>query len=123
MTRLNDKINIQGVAELFNAKVTEKVANFVEIETEKKAQTAGRRRKLVRNRRTGKVYRYSNTGELGRAIRKVKQGKKFIVDDGTRANYSSGYHGMYWLVEKKGEADVKSILKASTKYTEALKIE
>lgn len=119
---LNERINEQYIAEMFNRKVTIKVATFIEQETTKKATTAGRRAKKVWNRHSGKTYRYRNTGELGRAVRKVKYGKGYIVDDGTRANYSSGYHGMYWLVEKQGERDVKNILNASKKYTEALKM-
>lgn len=119
---MSNGMDIKAIANFFQGEVTEKVADFIELDTQKRAKTAGRRAKLVKNRHSAKTYRYSNTGELGNAIRKVKNGKGYIVDAGTRASYSSGYHGMYFLVEKQGERDADNILKASKKYTEALKL-
>ena len=119
---MSNGIDVKSIANFFQNEVTEKVANFIELDTEKRARSAGRRAKLVKNRHSAKTYRYSNTGQLANAIRKVKNGKGYIVDAGTRADYSSGYHGMYFLVEKQGERDADNILKASKKYTEALKL-
>lgn len=119
---MNERIDSKAVASFFEKKVTMKVSTFVEQETTKKATTAGRRAKKVWNRHSGKTYRYTNTGQLGQNIRKIRNGDGYKVDAGTRANYSNGYHGLYFLVEKQGERDVKNILNASKKYTEALKV-
>lgn len=115
-------INVTSVGDRYKQLVGSKVAEFIEVQTKSRAQTAGRRAKLVRSRRGRKVYRYRNTGQLARAITKNKEGKGYSVTDGTRANYSSGYHGMYFLVEKRGENDVKQVLKQSKSYTESLKL-
>ena len=41
---------------------------------------------------------------------------------GTRASYTSGYHGMYFLVEKKGMEDVKTTLKKGSNYANSMKL-
>ena len=64
--------------------------------------------------------RYQNTGELSRNLKQVKKGDKVVVDAGTRAKYTSGYHGMYFLVEKKGMEDVKTTLKKGANYANCL---
>lgn len=119
---LNKKIDVKDVASLFEKKVNTKVSEFVKITTEKKAVSAGRRAKKVWNRHSGKTYRYRNTGQLGSNIRKIRNGEGYKIDAGTRANYTNGYHGLYFLVEKQGERDIKNILSASKKYAEALKL-
>ncbi|WP_441768820.1 hypothetical protein, partial [Klebsiella pneumoniae] len=46
----------------------------------------------------------------------------YKVDAGTRGNYTHGYHGLYFLVERQGERDVRNTLNATKKYAEALKV-
>ncbi|WP_075620523.1 hypothetical protein [Brucella sp. CMUL 015] len=114
-------IDVNSVSKLFKDQVTSKVAEYIEIQTKAAAQAAGRRRKISRNR-SGKRYVYRNTGQLASNIRKVKTGDGYTIDAGTRSNYTSGYHGMYFLVEKRGENDVKKILKGSKAYVDTLKL-
>ena len=52
----------------------------------------------------------------------VKKGDKVVVNAGTRASYTSGYHGMYFLVEKKGMQDVKTTLKKGANYANSMKL-
>lgn len=115
-------INVSSVANNYKNQVNTKLADFVETQIKAKAQTAGRRAKLVRSRHGRKTYRYRNTGQLARAITKRRGIDGYTVTDGSRSNYSSGYHGMYFLVEKRGENDVKQVLKQSKSYVESLKL-
>lgn len=118
----NKSLDIRSIAKQFKSEVTKEVADFIEIQTKVSAATAGRRRKLVRSR-SGKIYRYSNTGQLAKNIKKIKDGDGYKISDGSRSNYSDhSYHGMYYLVEKRGERDIKKILKDSKSYTESLKL-
>ena len=55
-------------------------------------------------------------------LKQVKKGDKVVVNAGTRANYTSGYHGMYFLVEKKGIQDVKTTLKKGSNYANSMKL-
>lgn len=115
-------IDVKAVSSQFQQEVSEKVAEFVEIQTKAAAQAAGRRPKIVRTR-SGKSFRYSNTGQLGRNIASKKEGNHYVITDGTRGSYSDGsYHGMYFLVEKRGEREVNKILKDTKKYAENLKL-
>ncbi|MGL5895733.1 MAG: hypothetical protein ACRCZN_01950 [Lactococcus lactis] len=118
-------IDTKGIAKIFQQEVTDNLAHFFQAEVTLKAQQAARREKFVRGA-NGKKYSYSkwqNTGQLARNIKITKDGNKKLVNDGTRANYSNGsYHGMYFLVEKRGEKEIKAILKKGTKYAESLKL-
>lgn len=99
------------------------MADFFETQFKSEAQKARNRRLVFRTR--GKTYSYSkykNTGQLAANIRVTKNGDKAIVSDGTRAGYTQGYHGMYFLVEKKGENAVKRIFKDAQAYASNLKL-
>lgn len=118
-------IDTKGIARLFKDEVTEKTADFFKINLKQKATTASRRTKIIRAH--GKTYiypKYQNTGQLARNIVVTKDGDKRIVNDGTRAGYSDGsYHGMYFLVEKAGERDVKNVLKKGSDFVTGLKLD
>lgn len=118
-------IDTKGMGKLFNQKVTQETALWFEKTLKTKARTASRRTAFVRGA-NGKKYSYSkwqNTGQLAMNIRITKDGDKRIVHDGTRSNYSDGsYHGMYFLVEKAGERDVKNTLRQGSKFVEGLKL-
>ena len=118
-----EEINAKGIAKLFNDDITEQVAQFFETEMKLKAQVARNRTKIIKSHGHRYTYaKYQNTGQLARNIKVLKKGNKRIVQDGTRADYTSGYHGMYFLVEKAGERDVKAVLNKGKKFTEALKL-
>ena len=103
--------------------MTKESAEFIEIQTKAYAIQAGGRKRKINPAHSRKTYRYANTGQLGRNIKKVKEGKKYVVEDGRRSNYSDGtYHGMYFLVEKRGEREVQKVLRDAKKYTENLKL-
>ncbi|MFS9669203.1 hypothetical protein, partial [Klebsiella pneumoniae] len=56
-------------------------------------------------------------------IRIFNEGKGKQVADGVRADYSDGsYHGMYFLVEKAGERDIKNVMKNGQKFVEGLRL-
>ena len=118
-------IDTKGISKEINQKVTQETALWFEKAFRTKARTASRRTAFVRGA-NGKKYSYSkwqNTGQLATNIRITKNGEQKIVNDGTRANYSNGsYHGMYFLVEKAGERDVKNVLRQGTKFVEGLKL-
>lgn len=119
-----NNIDVKTVAKSFGNNVTQKLSEFFETQLKSEAQTASRRRLVFRAH--GKTYsygKYKNTGQLASNIRITRNGdNKAKVSDGTRANYSKGYHGMYFLVEKKGENAVKRILKNAEAYTRGLKL-
>ena len=119
MTGLDSK----AIAKSFGDDITQKLAEFFETQLKSEAQKASSRKLVFKTR--GKLYsysRYRNTGQLASNIKITKSGDKAIVSDGTRANYSKGYHGMYFLVEKKGENAVKKVLKDAEVYTNNLKL-
>ena len=113
-----------AIAKSFQNQVTNRLADWFEAELTVKAQNAARRPRIIKSHGHRYSYsRYQNTGQLARNIRQLKRNDKVIVDAGTRANYTgTGYHGMYFLVEKQGERDVKTTLKKGAKYTESLKL-
>lgn len=117
-------IDTKAIANQFNDDVTMKLAEFFEVQLKSEALTASRR-KLVFRGRNGKRYTYSkyrNTGQLASNIKISPNGKGKKVSDGTRANYSKGYHGMYFLVTKKGTRAIKKILKDAEMYASTLKL-
>ena len=117
-------IDTKAIAKQFNDEVTQKMAEFFEIQLKSEALTASRR-KLVFRGRNGKRYTYSkyrNTGQLASNIKITNNGKGKKVSDGTRANYSRGYHGMYFLVTKKGTRAIKKILKDAEMYASTIKL-
>ena len=112
------------VAKEFGDAVTQKMAEYFELQLKAEAQKASKR-KVVFKKKNGKVYSYSkyrNTGQLASNIKISKNGKGKKVSDGKRANYSSGYHGMYFLVETKGESAIKKVLKDAEAYAESMKL-
>lgn len=119
-----DNFDIKAISEQFANEVTDKVADFIETQTKAEAQRASGRQK--RFRAHGKTYtyaKYRNTGQLARNLRIDKKGKYKVVHDGRRSDYSDGsYHGMYFLVEKRGERAIKKILKDAKVYTESTKL-
>lgn len=118
-------IDNRGIARLFKENIEKDTAEFFKKSTATKAKTAQRRPAFVRGA-NGKKYQYSkwqNTGELARNIRVFDEGKGKKVADGTRADYSDGtYHGMYFLVEKRGEQDIKNVMKQGEKFVKGLKL-
>ena len=117
-------IDTKAIAKQFNDEVTQKMAEYFETQLKSEALIASRR-KLVFRGRNGKRYtysKYSNTGQLASNIKISSNGKGKKVSDGTRANYSKGYHGMYFLVTKKGTRAIKKILKDAQMYASTLKL-
>ena len=117
-------IDTKAIASQFSDEITQKMAEFFEVQLKSEALTASRR-KLVFRGRNGKRYTYSkyrNTGQLASNIKITNNGKGKKVADGTRANYSKGYHGMYFLVTKKGTRAIKKILKNAEMYASTLKL-
>ena len=117
-------IDSKAIAKQFNDEVTMKLAEFFEVQLKSEALTASRR-KLVFRGRNGKRYTYSkyrNTGQLASNIKITNNGKGKKVSDGTRADYSKGYHGMYFLVTKKGTRAIKKILKDAQMYATTIKL-
>ena len=115
----------RAVAKEFGDAVTQKMAEYFETQLKSEALTASRR-KLVFRGRNGKRYTYSkyrNTGQLASNIKISSNGNKGKkVSDGTRANYSKGYHGMYFLVTKKGTRAIKKIIKNAEMYASTIKL-
>ena len=117
-------IDTKAIANQFSDEITQKMAEFFEVQLKSEALTASRR-KLVFRGRNGKRYTYSkyrNTGELASNIKITNNGKGKKVSDGTRADYSKGYHGMYFLVTKKGTRAIKKILKDAQMYATTIKL-
>ena len=117
-------IDTKAIANQFQDEITQKMAEFFEVQLKSEALKASRR-KLVFRGRNGKRYTYSkyrNTGQLASNIKITNNGKGKKVADGTRANYSKGYHGMYFLVTKKGTRAIKKILKDAEMYATTIKL-
>ena len=120
-------INVSNVANLIKNDIENDVSKWFEQAVRTKARTASRRPSFVRGA-NGKKYSYTkwqNTGQLANNIKIVSSsGKGKTVTDGTRANYSDGsYHGMYFLVEKRGEQDIKNVMKQGEKFVKGLKLD
>lgn len=118
-------IDVSNVANLIKNDIENDVSKWFEQAVRTKARTASRRPSFVRGA-NGKKYYYSkwqNTGQLANNIKIIKEGKGKAVTDGTRASYSDGsYHGMYFLVEKAGERDIKNVMKNGQKFVEGLRL-
>ena len=118
-----NSLNTSIIAKEMQTKVTERMGDWCEAEFKAKANAASRRTRLIRSHGHTYTYaRYQNTGELSRNVKQGKKGDEVVVDAGTRANYTSGYHGMYFLVEKKGMEDVKTTLKKDTNDANSMKL-
>ena len=116
-------LNTSTIAKEMQTKVTERMGDWFEAEFKAKANAASRRTRLIRSHGHTYTYaRYQNTGQLSSNLKQVKKGDKIVVNAGTRANYTSGYHGMYFLVEKKGMQDVKTTLKKGANYANSMKL-
>lgn len=116
-------LNTASIAKEMQTKVTERMGDWFEAEFKAKANAASRRTRLIRSHGHTYTYsRYQNTGELSRNLKQVKKGDKVVVNAGTRASYTSGYHGMYFLVEKKGMQDVETTLKKGAIYANSMKL-
>ena len=116
-------LNTSSIAKEMQTKVTERLGDWFEAEFKAKANAAARRARIIRSH--GHTYTYAkhqNTGQLAGNLRQVKRGDKVVVHAGTRANYTNGYHGMYFLVEKKGIQDVKTTLKKGANYANSMKL-
>lgn len=118
-------LDISGISKLIKDDIEKDTAEFFKKAVTTKARTASRRPSFVTGA-NGKKYSYAkwqNTGQLANNIKVVSDGKGKVVTDGTRGNYSDGsYHGMYFLVEKRGEQDVKSVMKQGEKFVKGLKL-
>lgn len=118
-------IDVGNIANLIKNDVENDVAKWFEQSVRTKARTASRRPSFVRGA-NGKKYSYAkwqNTGQLANNIKIIQEGKGKAVTDGTRASYSDGsYHGMYFLVEKAGERDIKNVMKNGQKFVEGLRL-
>lgn len=109
------------IANEYSNEVTNKVSDYIETQVKAQAMKAGAKSKIQRSH--GHTYRYKNTGELARNIKAKKDDDgHWSVSDGTRADYSKGYHGMYFLVEKAGEREIARILKEAKSFTEKTKL-
>lgn len=118
-----NQIDTANVAKEMQMQVTERMADWFEAEFKAKANSASRRARIIRSHGHSYTYaKYSNTGQLSRALKQVKKGDRIIVNAGTRANYTSGYHGMYFLRVKKGMQEVKSTLKKGANYANSMKL-
>ena len=118
-----NSLNTASIAKEMQTKVTERMGDWFEAEFKARATAASRRTRLIRSHGHTYTYsRYQNTGELSRNLKQVKKGDKVVVNAGTRASYTSGYHGMYFLVEKKGIQDVKTTLKKGSNYANSMKL-
>lgn len=116
-------LNTASIAKEMQAKVTERLGDWFEAELKAKANAAARRTRLIRSHGHTYIYaRYQNTGQLSRNLKQDKKGDKIVVNAGTRANYTNGYHAMYFLVEKKGIQDVKTTLKKGSNYANSMKL-
>ena len=118
-----NSLNTSSIAKEMQTKVTERLGDWFEAEFKAKADAAARRTRVIRSHGHAYIYaRYQNTGQLSRNLKHVKKGDKVVVHAGTRANYTNGYHGMYFLVEKKGMEDVKTTLKKGANYANSMKL-
>lgn len=118
-----NSLNTSSIAKEMQTKVTERLGDWFEAEFKAKADAAARRTRVIRSHGHAYIYaRYQNTGQLSRNLKQVKKGDKVVVHAGTRANYTNGYHGMYFLVEKKGMEDVKTTLKKGANYANSMKL-
>ena len=116
-------IDTTSIAKEMQTKVTERMGDWFEAEFKAKANSASRRTRLIRSHGHTYTYaRYQNTGQLSGNLKQVKKGDKIVIDAGTRANYTSGYHGMYFLRNKKGMQDVKTTLKKGAIYANSMKL-
>lgn len=117
-----DEINISAIAKEIGNTVEKQMADFIYNDLKANAQVASGRAKKVRIR-SGKVYRYRNTGQLSRMIAIKKESDHTTIDAGTRASYGGkSYHGMYFLVEKAGIQAVDQTLKRAKMYVNQIKI-
>lgn len=118
-----NSIDTASVAKEMQTKVTERMGDWFEAEFKAKANAASRRTRIIRSHGHNYTYsKYQNTGQLSRNLKQVKKGDKIVVNAGTRANYTSGYHGMYFLRTKKGMQDVKTTLKKGANYANSMKL-
>lgn len=118
-----NSIDTASIAKEMQMKVTERMGDWFEAEFKAKANAASRRTRLIRSYGHSYTYsKYQNTGQLSRNLKQVKKGDKIVVNAGSRANYTSGYHGMYFLVEKKGMQDVKTTLRKGANYANSMKL-
>ena len=118
-----NSIDTASIAKEMQMQVTERMGDWFEAEFKAKANSASRRTRLIRSHGHTYTYsRYQNTGQLSANLKQVKKGDKIIIDAGTRANYTSGYHGMYFLRNKKGMQDVKTTLKKGANYANSMKL-
>ena len=99
-------IDTKAIAKQFNDEVTQKMAEFFEVQLKSEALTASRR-KLVFRGRNGKRYTYSkyrNTGQLAANIKISPNGKGKKVTDGTRATIQKAITAcIFWLLKKVHE--------------------
>lgn len=117
-----DGMNINAISKEISDTVEKQMAEFIYNDLKANAQTAGGRSRKVRIR-SGKVYKYRNTGQLARTIAIKKESDHTTVDAGTRADYGGkSYHGMYFLVEKAGMRAVDQTLKRAKMYVNKIKI-
>ena len=114
---LKEQLSSSGIEPVLKTK------ELTEAEFKAKANSASRRTRLIRSHGHTYTYsRYQNTGQLSANLKQIKKGDKIIIDAGTRANYTSGYHGMYFLRNKKGMQDVKTTLKKGANYANSMKL-
>lgn len=117
-----DGLDIVGISKEISNTVEKQMAEFIYNDLKANAQVASGRARKVRIR-SGKVYKYKNTGQLARTIAIKKESDHTTVDAGTRASYGGkSYHGMYFLVEKAGIKAVDQTLKRAKMYVNQIKI-
>ncbi|MQW21998.1 MULTISPECIES: hypothetical protein [unclassified Lactococcus] len=117
-----DGMNISAITKEYSDEIEKQMSEFIYNDLKANAQVASGRARKVRIR-SGKVYRYRNTGQLARMIAIKKEGDHTTVDAGTRGSYGGkSYHGMYFLVEKAGIKAVDQTLKRAKMYVNQIKI-
>lgn len=117
-----DELDVLAISNNIQQKVEKQMAEFIYNDLKANAQVASGRAKKVRIR-SGKTYRYRNTGQLARTIAIKKESDHTTVDAGTRASYGGkSYHGMYFLVEKAGIKAVDQTLKRAKLYVNQIKL-
>ena len=116
-------LNTSSIAKEMQTKVTERMGDWFEAEFKAKANSASRRTRLIRSHGHTYTYaRYQNTGQLSGSLKQVKKGDKVVINAGTRANYTSGYHCMYFFRNKKCMKDLKSTFKKGANYANSMKL-
>ncbi|WP_054639841.1 hypothetical protein [Lactococcus fujiensis] len=118
------ELDISRTGEYFRKQIENKASEFVYNQLKLSANRASSRKRRFRGR-NGKYIVTRNIRTRGNfriTLKKYKTTNGTTIDAGTRSNYSEGYHGMYFLNEKKGIKEVDEILNALPKFIENINL-